>query len=153
MASVLVVAVVLILSLWFTLGKASPAGSSSATHPAAAQRTATQPVASSVPYGLVAACESDARTTDIAVAAAMAENPGSTPSTAATWRSGLLSDSLTDGPFLQSWPARNGYYAISVAGDGAARDSGDHARPGNGDVLVTVASGERTFDGSSEMSI
>jgi hypothetical protein len=146
MASMLVVAVVLIVSLWFTLGKAAPAAPSNAVRPASSQRASTQSVASTVPYGLVAACESDAKTLDIAVAAAMAENPARFPTTSAAWHSGLLSVALTGGPFLQEWPTKNDYYAISVAGNGATRDSGDHARPGDGDVLVTVASGERTFD-------
>jgi hypothetical protein len=145
MASMLVVAVVLILSLWFTLGKA-PSTSSPVARTASSARTTSQQLASTVPFGLVARCASDAKTLDIAVAAAMAENPAGLPSTSATWRTGLLTSSLTGGPFLQSWPSGAGYYSVSVAGVRAAADSGDAVRPGDGDVLVTISAGSRTFD-------
>lgn len=100
---------------------------------------------------VISACNSDGRTVDIAVQAAIAENPTTYPgnnggtATSATWKADLLSSSaLTGGPFLQSWPQTNNGYSISVAGTSAAADTGDSVTPSNGDVVVTAAG--NTYD-------
>ncbi len=87
---------------------------------------------------MTVACESDARTVDIAVAAFEAENPTAYQSYgSAQWRAALVSRQF-GGPFLQEWPS-SGYYEILVAGAGPAPDSGDGVVPTPGDVLVVVA--------------
>jgi prepilin-type N-terminal cleavage/methylation domain-containing protein len=98
---------------------------------------------------VVSACNSDARTVDIAVQAAIAENPTSYPgysgsATSATWKADMLSNTLTGGPFLQSWPQTNNGYSVSIAGTGAAADTGDSTTPSNGDVIITT--GGNTYD-------
>lgn len=88
-----------------------------------------------------AACQSDAKTVGIGVAALEAENPSAIPTTGATWKTGLLGTStpaLTGAPFLQSWPTGNSTsYTISVAGSSAAATK-DSATVNNGDVIVTT---------------
>jgi general secretion pathway protein G len=106
-----------------------------------------------------AACQSDAKTVGIGVAALQAENPDAIPtatgtfatstatSTPQNWSYGLISGTLTGGPFLQSWPTGNAaFYSISVAGTGAAATTGDAVTPANGDVIVTAKSSGLTYD-------
>ncbi len=96
---------------------------------------------------VISACNSDGRTVDIAVQAAISENPTTYPTTTATWKTDLLSSSaLTGGPFLQSWPQTNNGYTLAVAGSGAAADTGDSTTPANGDVVITVTSNGNTYD-------
>jgi general secretion pathway protein G len=96
---------------------------------------------------VISACNSDGRTVDIAVQAAIAENPTTYPAATATWKTDLLSSSaLTGGPFLQSWPQTNNGYSLSVSGSGAAADTGDSTTPANGDVIITVTSNSKTYD-------
>ena len=96
---------------------------------------------------VISACNSDGRTVDIAVQAAIAENPTTYPTDSATWKTDLLSSSaLTGGPFLQSWPQTNNGYTISVSGSGAGQDTGDSTTPANGDVVVTVTKTGNTYD-------
>ena len=94
-----------------------------------------------------AACQSDAKTVGIGVAALQAENPTTTPATSAVWKTDLLGNTLQGAPFLQSWPTPSGgAYTISVAigGEAATSDATINgftaaaANPAAGDVLVTA---------------
>ncbi len=92
------------------------------------------------PSQLIGECNADAKTVGIGVAAEEAVNPGTYPgrhgrATSTTWRTALLS-SGSGGPWLRSWPGLPHAYSITVAGTSAARTSGDHTAPVNGDVLV-----------------
>jgi len=108
-----------------------------------------------------AACQSDAKTVGIAVAALQAENPTSWATyTSSNWQTELLLNStatggLTGGPFLQSWPTGNSaYYKIEVAGNTPPAINGTTtatAEPtaSNGDVIVIPKTGSnagKTFD-------
>ena len=100
-----------------------------------------------------AACQSDAKTLGIAVAALEAENPtlattglttnGTTvyPTAAAGWEATLLAPSTTvglaGGPFLQSWPSSSSY-AVFV-GDGVVADE-PTAVTGLGSITGTTGS-------------
>ena len=94
------------------------------------------------------ACESDAKTVGIAVAAFEAENPGKLPTTSASWKTALLGHKFVGGPFLSSWPNENArYYTVEVAGTKTGRTTGDHVKTFNGDVLVVaVLNAGRTYD-------
>jgi hypothetical protein len=94
------------------------------------------------------ACQSDAQTVGIAIAAFEAENPGHLPTTSAGWKAGLLGKHYVGGPFLQKWPNENAsYYTLSVAGKASGRTTGDEVKPQNGDVIVdNVRYGGRTYD-------
>ena len=95
---------------------------------------------------VIAACQSDSKTVDVATQVLTTENPSSVPTTSATWKTNLLPGSaLTGAPFLQSWPNSTSY-SISVAGSAAAADTGDAVTPSNGDVVVTVTSSGNTYD-------
>ena len=101
---------------------------------------------------VAAACQSDAKTVGIGVAALEAENPTAIPTTTAQWKLNLLGTStnkLTGGPFLQSWPTSTSY-TITIAGSTAP--TGLSSTPNgttttnkpaasssftNGDVIVT----------------
>jgi prepilin-type N-terminal cleavage/methylation domain-containing protein len=100
--------------------------------------------------GDISACNTDSRTVNIvniAVQAAITENPNTYPTDSGTWQTDLLSSSvLVGGPFLQNWPISTNGYSISVAGSGAAVDSGDTTTPANGDVVVTVSASGNTYD-------
>ena len=100
-----------------------------------------------------AACQSDAKTVGIGVAALQAENPTTTPATSAIWKTDLLGATLQGAPFLQSWPTPSGgTYTVSVAigadlGAGVTTQDGVVAIPGvtgnavvpsAGDVLITA---------------
>lgn len=106
---------------------------------------------------VVAACQSDAKTVGVGVAAFEAENPSVTVPTTADWTSllPLASASTTSyggvtvvgNPFVQSWPTGGGVgsaanYTISVAVSGTpattAATGMPSAAPSYGDVLVTV---------------
>ena len=118
-----------------------------------------------------AACQSDAKTVGVGVAALQAENPslaaptwsdGTTPSTAAagTWIYDMIHTGavtgLTGNPFVQTWPT-SASYSISVS-DGTLATTGENISPTPltasatptmtgaiaapaGDVLVTSLSG------------
>ena len=96
-----------------------------------------------------AACQSDAKTVGISVAALQAENPTSYSTfTSANWEPALLkgTGAPIGAPFLQSWPTGNSaYYTISVAGTdtvAAGALTGDTSiTPTNGDVIVTPVTG------------
>jgi prepilin-type N-terminal cleavage/methylation domain-containing protein len=105
---------------------------------------------------LVAACQSDSKTVDLAVANLQAENPGSTYATAPAWQSALTttSASVVGSPFLQTWPTGSQgstqYYSISInptagtvltgyADDGATTPP--TATANAGDVIVTINPG------------
>ena len=92
------------------------------------------------PSQLINRCSADAKTVGIGVAAEEAVNAGTYPgrhgrATSATWRKVLLS-SGAGGPWLRAWPGLPHAYSVTVAGTSAARTSGDHTAPRNGDVLV-----------------
>jgi len=91
-----------------------------------------------------AACQSDAKTVGISVAALQAENPTSWQTfSTANWQTNLEppATALIGAPFLQSWPTGNStYYTISVAGHSGNNPTQDTSSvtPTNGDVLVTA---------------
>ena len=98
-----------------------------------------------------AACQSDAKTVGIGVAALQAENPTSYSAyTSANWQTNLIGNTLTGAPFLQSWPTGNStYYAITVAPATSFTTTGDSVATTNGDVIVTPATGThagKTYD-------
>ncbi|HEV3213448.1 MAG TPA: prepilin-type N-terminal cleavage/methylation domain-containing protein [Acidimicrobiales bacterium] len=100
-----------------------------------------------------AACQSDAKTVGIGVAALQAENPTSYSAyTSAQWQTNLIGNTLTGAPFLQSWPTGNSaYYTISVAPATSFNTTGDAVAVAttNGDVIVTPVTGPhagKTFD-------
>ncbi len=72
----------------------------------------------------VAACKSDAKTVETAVAAFQADNPG------VTVTSGLLTGTADSGPFLKSFPSNPTHYYIGIAQATGA---------GNGEVDVALA--------------
>jgi prepilin-type N-terminal cleavage/methylation domain-containing protein len=100
--------------------------------------------------GTAAACQSDAKTVGIGIAALEAENPTTAPLTATAWKGDLLPGSALQGaPFLQSWPSPSGNaYGISVAIAGGVKTSdATPVIPSAGDVLVTATSnGSKVFD-------
>lgn len=111
---------------------------------------------------VVAACQSDAKTVGVGVAAFEAENPTLTVSVSSDWSSILPSQTsivgaytVVGGPFLQSWPTGGGIgssanYTISVAGTAEATGGTTAValttptgltgptNPNYGDVLVTI---------------
>ena len=110
---------------------------------------------------VVAACQSDAKTVGVGVAAFQAENPSITPSSASAWESVLTAQGtvsvgtipVTGNPFLQSWPTGGGVgsaanYSISVAVGATTTiktGTGMTATTANaGDVLVTI--GTNVYD-------
>jgi prepilin-type N-terminal cleavage/methylation domain-containing protein len=101
-----------------------------------------------------AACQSDAKTVGIGVAALQAENPTSWQSySSANWTTNLSPPAqvaLIGSPFLQSWPTGNSqYYTIAVAGKTGSVASNDKVSvtPTIGDVVVTaVQNGGNTYD-------
>jgi general secretion pathway protein G len=98
-----------------------------------------------------AACQSDAKTVGVAVAALQAENPTQWGTYGTTmWQTNLTGPSSASnigGPFLQSWPTGNAaYYTIKVAGQTAFTTSGDAVKTTNGDVIVTSVKSTKTYD-------
>jgi len=95
---------------------------------------------------VVAACNSDTKTVDVAAQAFTTENPSSIPATAAAWKADLLPGSSAVGaPFVQSWPQQGVspiVYTISVAGTAeesvALTGLGASGTPNMGDVIVTI---------------
>ncbi len=98
-----------------------------------------------------AACQSDAKTVGIGVAALETENPTTTPATSAAWQADLLGNTLSGAPFLQSWPNSQNYtIKVAIGADLGAgvmtQDgvipitgvSGTAVVPAAGDVLVTA---------------
>ena len=61
----------------------------------------------------VAACNTDAKSVETAVAAFQAEN-----GTSVSVTSSLLTGNTLGGPYLHTWPTNSGHYTISVATDG-----------------------------------
>jgi prepilin-type N-terminal cleavage/methylation domain-containing protein len=129
---------------------------------------------------VVAACNSDSKTVDVAAQAFLTENPTVTPANAAAWETDLLlrsSATLVGVPFLQSWPQSTGTppvpitnapYQVSVAGSaevaaGALTGTNDGAitppTPNLGDVIVTIpgtagpTSVAGTYDASSSPQV
>ncbi len=110
---------------------------------------------------VVAACQSDAKTVGVGVAAFEAENPTISVTATADWTNVLTGQTVTypagttvtGSPFLQSWPTGGGVgsaanYSISVAAVGGATVtpsvSGGPTTANYGDVLVTT--GGKTYD-------
>lgn len=108
---------------------------------------------------VVAACQSDAKTVGVGVAAFEAENPTISVPTSADWSSVLPAQGTTNAitgvtvvgsPFLQSWPTGGGVgsaasYSISVLGSNdslTTTASTNPAMPATtanyGDVIVTI---------------
>ncbi|MGB9113280.1 MAG: type II secretion system protein, partial [Acidimicrobiales bacterium] len=61
----------------------------------------------------VAACNTDAKTVESAIAAFEATNSGTIPAT-----TGVLTTSASGGPYLHSFPKNTGYYFVSMNGSG-----------------------------------
>jgi hypothetical protein len=102
--------------------------------------------------GSSAACSANATAVTSSLAALKAENFGGLPTTSADWERALLDRGMFVGsPFLTAWP-KSMDYAITVAGTGAARDTGDGVTPRNGDVLVTVLANGLVYDASTHLS-
>lgn len=100
--------------------------------------------------GVENACDSDARTVDIAVQAYEVES-SKVPTTSTAWRAALLGKA-NGGPYLEHWPD-NPHYAIVVAGTATGRTTGDHVNTHNGDVIVTALdNAKRTYDFTSDAS-
>ena len=95
----------------------------------------------------ISACDADAKTVDIAIAATQAENPGWSAADSSVWRAALLGKvaGIIGAPFLLRWPVAP-YYSISVAGRRAPLTTGDSVRPVGGDVIVKVSSSGLTYD-------
>ena len=92
---------------------------------------------------VVAACEADAKTVGVGVAALQAENPNVTPTTSAIWQSDLTGNVLAGAPFLQSFPTGAGSppaytIKVAVAGGAVTNDVPTGVVPNAGDVIVTV---------------
>ena len=100
---------------------------------------------------VISACQADAKTVGVAVAALEAENPSAIPTTTATWQSSLTGSTLTGAPFLQSWPSSSSYVISISPGGSLTAVSGTKANTAgypvtavvaaNGDVLVTAPTG------------
>jgi len=109
-------------------------------------------VSGAVRKSVAAACDANANAVTSGLAALRAVNVGGMPTTSAGWERALLTKGAFVGaPFVSSWP-RSPDYTISVAGAGARADSGDAVVPQNGDVLVTIVSGNKVFDASDHVA-
>ena len=64
----------------------------------------------------VSACNTDAKTVQLAVTAFQTQNPTYTTAIAST----VLTGTSYGGPYLQSWPSSSNGYAISLSGSTAA---------------------------------
>lgn len=97
----------------------------------------------------VAACQSDAKTVGTAVGALEAQNPVAVTSDLKAWQSDLLATTATTdngqtisgGPYLQSWPTGSTSYTVAVYGantwSGTYYSSGTTSNtPNYGDVMV-----------------
>ena len=99
---------------------------------------------------VIAACNSDTKTVDIAAQAFLTENPSTIPANNAAWMTNLLPGSSAVGaPFVQSWPQTGVspvLYTVSVAGTtetataltGTASGTIVPAKPNLGDVIVLI---------------
>jgi prepilin-type N-terminal cleavage/methylation domain-containing protein len=67
-----------------------------------------------------AACQSDAKTVETAVAAYQANNPNGTPTAI-----NLVLASTPGGPYLRSWPSNSGHYFIGLAETSATSASSE----------------------------
>ena len=98
---------------------------------------------------VVAACQADAKTVGVGVAALQAENPNVVPATPTIWQSDLTGNVLAGAPFLQSFPTGTGTtptYTIAVAVAGGTLANGTTltndttpVTPNAGDVIVNVS--------------
>jgi general secretion pathway protein G len=114
---------------------------------------------------VIAACNSDSKTVDVAAQAFTTENPTVTPADSPTWQTDLLlrtSATLQGVPFLQSWPQSTGNppaaingapYQISVAGTTesgvALTGPGQSGDPNVGDVIVTIPGTPASVDANT----
>jgi len=92
------------------------------------------------------ACNSDAKTVDIAIAAYQAQNPTTLQVTKT-----LLAG---NGGTLQSWPSSSAY-SVSIAGDAfaiPATTTGDSVAAHQNDVIITVTTGGKTYDATQDPS-
>jgi general secretion pathway protein G len=100
---------------------------------------------------VVAACNSDTKTVDVAAQAFTTENPSTIPANAGAWKTDLLPNSGFVGEvgqptgFVQSWPQQGVspiVYTITVAGTTetsvALTGLGASGTPNLGDVIVTI---------------
>lgn len=90
----------------------------------------------------ISACNSDARTVDIGVAAFQTENPLIAPADHNVWQTDLTG-SANGGPFIQTWPTTGNGYSIAVYGGGAADSAMTLV---NGESNLTVAAGDVLVD-------
>jgi hypothetical protein len=103
--------------------------------------------------GSAAACGANTAAVTNGLAALKAENSGGLPTSSAGWERALLDRGpFIGGPFLRSWP-KSPVYAISIAGAGAALDTGDAVVPSNGDVLVTVLAKHLVYDATTHVAV
>jgi len=83
----------------------------------------------------VSACNTDAKTVQLALTSFQTQNP--------TWTTAITSTNLTatsnNGPFLQSWPSASNGYSISLSGTTAA----------NTVVQVTIGTVTSTYTGGT----
>lgn len=101
----------------------------------------------------VASCVTNSSNVSQSVDALRAENNVAMPSSGAAWRQALLPGSTFVGaPFLKSWPHSRSY-AVSVAGIGASKDTGDGLVPLSGDVLVTLPGVHKTYDATLHATV
>ena len=103
---------------------------------------------------VIAACQADAKTVGVGVAALQAENPNVVPtagnaSVSGSWQADLTGNTLAGAPFLQSYPTGAGTppaYTITVAVAGGTLANGTTltndttpVTPNAGDVIVNVS--------------
>jgi hypothetical protein len=109
------------------------------------------PTTTTMSYGVVAACNSDTKTVDVAAQAFLTENPSTIPANAAAWEIDLLPNSGFAGEvgqptgFITSWPQQGVspvVYTMTVAGTAetsvALTGLGASGTPNLGDVIVTI---------------
>jgi general secretion pathway protein G len=104
---------------------------------------------------ITAACQSDAKTIGVGVAALQAENPTQWQTyTPASWKTNLLGPSSATNqgaPFLQSWPAGNdSSYTLSISGNTNVALSGSGNTPVNGAVIVKATKSGKTYDATKD---
>jgi prepilin-type N-terminal cleavage/methylation domain-containing protein len=107
---------------------------------------------------VIAACNADAKTVDVAAQAFETENPTTQPANNAAWQLDLMPGApaaIQGAPFVQSWPQSNGnppvaasgaLYQISVAGTadtstaltGTDKGTITPPTPNFGDIIVTI---------------
>jgi len=104
---------------------------------------------------ITAACQSDAKTVGVGVAALQAENPTQWQgNTSGDWQTNLLANSnpVTNigAPFLQSWPTGNSAsYHIVVSGTGGVT-ANTTAKFTNGHVIVYSTKNKIAYDATND---